>query len=91
MALVLVGEGKAEFNGDIMSGSAALQQAGLTPVRLQAKEGLALVNGTQAMTGIGVLTVNEAERIGLAADMAASLTLESLKGLLLHLIQRCWR
>ncbi|WP_249663980.1 aromatic amino acid lyase, partial [Lysinibacillus sp. D4B1_S16] len=53
LALVLVGEGTAEFNGDVMSGSEALQQAGLSPVRLQAKEGLALVNGTQAMTGIG--------------------------------------
>ncbi len=81
LALVLVGEGKAEFNGELMGGSEALKQAGLTPVRLQAKEGLALVNGTQAMTGIGVLTVNEAERIGLAADMAASLTLEALKGI----------
>lgn len=64
LALVLVGEGKAEFNGEVLSGSKALEKAGLTPVRLQAKEGLALVNGTQAMTGIGVLTVNEAERIG---------------------------
>ncbi len=81
LALVLVGEGKAEFEGEIVSGGMALQQAGLTPVRLQAKEGLALVNGTQAMTGIGVLTLNEAERIGLAADMAASLSLEALKGI----------
>ncbi|MGE7092463.1 histidine ammonia-lyase [Lysinibacillus sp. NPDC048646] len=81
LALVLVGEGKAEFKGEIVSGGLALQQAGLTPVRLQAKEGLALVNGTQAMTGIGVLTLNEAERIGLAADMAASLSLEALKGI----------
>ncbi|MGE6517089.1 histidine ammonia-lyase [Lysinibacillus sphaericus] len=81
LALVLVGEGKAEFEGEIVSGGMALQHAGLTPVRLQAKEGLALVNGTQAMTGIGVLTLNEAERIGLAADMAASLSLEALKGI----------
>lgn len=81
LALVLVGEGKAEFNGELMAGGIALQNAGLTAVRLQAKEGLALVNGTQAMTGIGALTLNEAERIGLAADMAASLSLEALKGI----------
>lgn len=73
LALVLVGEGKAEFQGATMSGHVALQQAGLTPVQLQAKEGLALVNGTQAMTGIGIVTLTEVERIGLAADMAACL------------------
>lgn len=82
LALVLVGEGKAEFEGDVLPGAVALHRAGLAPVRLQAKEGLALVNGTQAMTGIGVVTLNEVERIGLAADMAASLSLEALKGII---------
>ena len=82
LALVLIGEGKAEFEGNIVTGAVALQRAGLEAVRLQAKEGLALVNGTQAMTGIGVVTLNEAERIGLAADMAASLSLEALKGII---------
>ncbi|KOS66234.1 histidine ammonia-lyase [Lysinibacillus contaminans] len=82
LALVLVGEGKAEFEGVVLPGAVALQRAGLAPVRLQAKEGLALVNGTQAMTGIGVVTLNEVERIGLAADMAASLSLEALKGII---------
>lgn len=81
LALVLVGEGKAEFQGDIVRGDVALQRAGFVPVQLKAKEGLALVNGTQAMTGVGAVTLNEAERLGLAADMAASLTMEALRGI----------
>lgn len=82
LALVLVGEGKAEFEGKIYSGAEALQRAGLQPVVLKAKEGLALVNGTQAMGALGVVTLNEAERIGVAADMAAALTMEALQGII---------
>lgn len=82
IALVLVGEGKAEYQGEVISGQQALGRAGLTAVRLQAKEGLALINGTQAMTGIGIITINEAERLGYAADMAACLTMEALKGII---------
>jgi histidine ammonia-lyase len=82
IALVLIGEGKAELNGHIMSGQEALTKVGLTAVRLQAKEGLALINGTQAMTGIGVMTINEAERLGYVADMAACLTMEALQGII---------
>ncbi|MFE3573802.1 histidine ammonia-lyase [Lysinibacillus sp. NPDC059133] len=82
IALVLVGEGKAEYQGEVISGQQALALAGLSAVRLQAKEGLALINGTQAMTGIGIITINEAERLGYAADMAACLTMEALKGII---------
>lgn len=82
LALVLVGEGKAIYNGTSMSGSEALANARLTPVTLQAKEGLALVNGTQAMGALGVLAVSEAERLGIVADMAASLTMEALKSII---------
>lgn len=82
IALVLIGEGKAEFEGEIITGGEALEKVGLQPVRLKAKEGLALINGTQAMTGIGVITLNEAERIGYAADMAACLTMEALQGII---------
>ncbi|MFJ7663000.1 histidine ammonia-lyase [Lysinibacillus sp. NPDC097162] len=82
IALVLIGEGKAELNGHVMSGQEALTKVGLTAVRLQAKEGLALINGTQAMTGIGVMTINEAERLGYVADMAACLTMEALQGII---------
>ncbi|KOS61992.1 histidine ammonia-lyase [Lysinibacillus agricola] len=82
IALVLVGEGKAEYQGEVISGQQALARAGLTAVRLQAKEGLALINGTQAMTGIGIITINEVERLGYVADMAACLTMEALKGII---------
>lgn len=82
VAIVLIGEGKAEYEGEILSGAEALKRAGLTPVSLEAKEGLALINGTQAMTGVGVVTLNEAERVGLAADMAACLTMEALQGII---------
>lgn len=82
MALVLIGEGKAEYQGEILDGGTALERAGLTPVPLGAKEGLALINGTQAMTGVGVWAVTEAERLGLAADRAACMTMESLRGII---------
>lgn len=82
IAIVLIGEGKAEYEGKILSGGEALKRAGLAPVTLEAKEGLALINGTQAMTAVGVVALNEAERVGLAADMAACLTMEALQGII---------
>lgn len=82
VAIVLIGEGKAEYRGEVLPGDEALKRAGLTPVALAAKEGLALINGTQAMSGVGVVALNEAERLGLAADMAASLTMEALQGII---------
>lgn len=82
IAIVLLGEGRAEYNGEVLPGGEALKRAGLEPVTLQAKEGLALINGTQAMTANGVIGLNEAERVGLAADMAASLTMEALNGII---------
>lgn len=82
MALVLIGEGQAEYEGCIMSGGDALAAAGLQPVTLAAKEGLALINGTQAMTAVGLLAYVEARRVGLAADMATCLTIEALSGIL---------
>ncbi|MFC7391459.1 histidine ammonia-lyase [Scopulibacillus cellulosilyticus] len=82
MALVLIGEGRAEYQGEVLPGSKALARAGLSPVRLGPKEGLALINGTQAMTGVGVIALTEAEHLGLAADMAACLTMEALQGII---------
>lgn len=82
MAIVLIGEGKAEYQGKVFSGAEALQHAGLKPVLLQAKEGLALINGTQAMTAVGAIALNEAERLGRAADMSACLTMEALRGVI---------
>jgi histidine ammonia-lyase len=80
LALVLVGEGEAEFAGATMPGAEALRRAGLQPVTLQAKEGLALNNGTQVMTGIGALALLGAERILESADVAGAMSLEGLRG-----------
>lgn len=82
IAIVLVGEGKAEYKGEILTGGEALKRAGLEPVSLEAKEGLALINGTQAMSAVGTIALNEAERVGLAADMTACLTMEALNGII---------
>jgi histidine ammonia-lyase len=80
LALVLVGEGEAEFEGSVLPGGEALRRAGLSPVRLQAKEGLALNNGTQVMTGIGTLALLGAERLVEAAEVAGAMSLEGLRG-----------
>ncbi|HOH98023.1 MAG TPA: histidine ammonia-lyase [Candidatus Cloacimonadota bacterium] len=80
LALVLLGEGSAEYQGEIVSGALAMQKAGITPVQLAAKEGLALNNGTQVMAAIGVLILLEAERMCKQADIIAALSIEALKG-----------
>ncbi len=80
MALPLIGEGKAEIGGVVLSGREALAQAGLEPVILEAKEGLALINGTQAMTAIGALVVHDAQQLATLADIAGAMSLEALKG-----------
>lgn len=82
VAIVLIGEGKAEYEGEVLPGGEALKRAGLQPVTLKAKEGLALINGTQAMTSVGALALNEAERLGRAADMSSCLTMEALRGII---------
>ncbi len=79
-ACVLIGEGEAEFNGNTMSGADALSQAGLTPVKLAAKEGLALTNGTTVMTAIGLLETWKAKRLAEIADISGCLSLEALHG-----------
>ncbi len=80
MALPLIGEGKAEVGGVVLSGRDALTQVGLEPVILEAKEGLALINGTQAMTAIGALVVHDAQLLATLADIAGAMSLEALKG-----------
>ncbi len=79
-AAVLIGEGEAIYRGKRMSGRKAMRAAGLKPVVLEAKEGLALNNGTQAMTAVGVLAVHDAGRLADLADIAAALSLEAVKG-----------
>src|SRR5882724_10104806 len=80
LALVLIGEGEAFFKGERLPGREALSRAGLAPVVLEAKEGLALVNGTQAMEAVGALALLEAERCARIADVAAAMTVEGLMG-----------
>jgi len=80
LALVLIGEGEAMLGEARLPGREALRRAGLAPVVLQPKEGLALVNGTQAMTAVGTLALLRAERLALAADLAGAMTLEGLLG-----------
>jgi len=80
MSLPLIGEGDAEYQGEIMTGDEALRRAGLAPITLVAKEGLALTNGTSVMCALGVLETVRAERISHSADIAGCLSLEALHG-----------
>ena len=79
---VLIGEGKAELNGQIYSGSEALARAGLSPVTLKAKEGLAITNGTTVMTAVGLLETARSIRLADLADTSGCLSLEALHGTL---------
>jgi histidine ammonia-lyase len=80
LALVVVGEGEAFYRGERMAGGEALRRAGLKPVQLTAKEGLALLNGTQAMTAVGALSVARARRVAKLCDLSGAMSLEALKG-----------
>src|SRR3954465_10392242 len=80
LALPLVGEGQAWFGGELLDGADALARAGLEPVRLLAKEGLSLINGTQFMAAQGALALVRAGRLARVADCACALSLESLQG-----------
>lgn len=80
LALVLIGEGEAIVDGTRMSGADALARAGLEPLVLEAKEGLALNNGTQVHTGIGILALLRAERALETLEVAGAMSLEGLRG-----------
>ena len=80
LGLVLIGKGEAFYGGRRISGAEALKNIGLPPLRLAAGEGLALINGTQVMTAIGALVVNDAVRLSKMADIACAMTLEVLMG-----------
>jgi histidine ammonia-lyase len=80
LALPLVGEGEAWYDGELLAGSDALAAAGLEPTRLAAKEGLSLINGTQFMAAYGALGVVRARGLAQAADLACGLSLEALQG-----------
>ena len=80
LALCCVGEGEAVYEGQRMPGGEALRRAGLEPLRLEAKEGLALLNGTQALTAVGGLALERALRLARTADVSGAMSLEALKG-----------
>lgn len=81
MVLVMLGEGEAIYQGEIMTGKEAMNKAGIEIVELVAKEGLALINGTQVMTSVGAHTVYDAINLSKTADVAAALTIEALNGI----------
>ncbi|QEK13089.1 histidine ammonia-lyase [Crassaminicella thermophila] len=81
MVLPLIGEGEAYYEGQLMSGKEAMEKAGIEPVVLTSKEGLALINGTQVLTAVGALTAYDAKNLAKLADISASLTVEALNGI----------
>jgi histidine ammonia-lyase len=80
LALVLQGEGEAQVRDRVVPGDEALRLAGLEPLELQAKEGLALINGTQMMAAVGALALIESMSLVRHADLAGAMSLEALKG-----------
>jgi histidine ammonia-lyase len=80
LALAAIGEGEAVLRGERMTGGEALRRAGIQPLRLEAKEGLALLNGTQAMSAVGGLALAVAARLADFVDVAGAMTLEALLG-----------
>ncbi len=80
LVLTMMGKGVVKYKGKIVNARKALREAGLQPVNLSAKEGLALINGTQMMTAYTAFTVFEATQLCKLIDIAASVTLEALKG-----------
>jgi histidine ammonia-lyase len=80
LALTVVGEGEAFYRGQRLPGREALHRAEIDPVELEVKEGLALLNGTQAMAAVGGLALLRAERVAGLADVAGAMTLEAVRG-----------
>ncbi len=80
IALALTGKWQVRYRGEVMAASDALKAAGIEPLKLSYKEGLALINGTSAMTGLACLTINDTEKIIESYESITALTLETLKG-----------
>jgi len=80
LALTVIGEGEAFYRGERMASAKALQRANIEPLQLEVKEGIALLNGTQAMVAVGGLALYRAERVARLADVAGAMTLEALRG-----------
>lgn len=82
VALVLMGKGKAWYKGELLDGDKALEKAGMTPLRLSSKEGLALVSGTTSPTALAALALYDLLQASKTADVIGALTLETLKGVM---------
>ena len=82
LALVLIGEGEVFFQGNIRPAKEVLVEVGLSPLVLEAKEGLALINGTQAMTAMGTVAYLEAEKAAWQSEVIAAITMEGLNGII---------
>src|SRR6267143_2568213 len=80
LAQVVIGEGRATFHGEVLPGAEAMKRAGITPVALEAKEGLSLLNGTQGMLALLSLALRDADLLVDTADVAAALSLDALRG-----------
>ncbi|MEF8874485.1 MAG: histidine ammonia-lyase [Candidatus Thermoplasmatota archaeon] len=80
MSLVLIGDGEAIYQGKRLPGEEALKRADIEPITLKAKEGLALLNGTQVMTAFGALAIQDGKRLLKAAQIASAMSLEVLMG-----------
>ena len=81
MVLVMLGEGEAEYQGRVLPGREAMAAAGIETIQLAAKEGLALINGTQIMTAIACQAVYDARDLAKTADIAAAMTCQALHGI----------
>ena len=79
IAAVMMGEGQCSLDGEVMTGGAGMKQAGIEPLRLEPKEGVALINGTSVMTGMACLIVHDSLNLVKAAQIAASMSFEALK------------
>ncbi|MDQ0271540.1 histidine ammonia-lyase [Cytobacillus purgationiresistens] len=82
LALALVGEGEVFYQGEIYPSLKILEKKGIAPLTLEAKEGLALINGTQAMTAMGVVAYLEAENLAFKSELIAAITMEGLNGII---------
>src|SRR5215204_5386946 len=80
LALATIGEGEVFYQGERLPAAVALERAQISPLQLEVKEGLALLNGTQAMGAVGALALDRAEKLVHLADVAGAMTLEALKG-----------
>jgi len=81
MVLPLIGLGEAYYNGALLSGDEAMKKAGITPVKLTSKEGLALINGTQVMTAVGLLTAYKAMQSAKLSDIISAMSMEATNGI----------